>query len=162
MAFAKQNSIDLILTGTVKQSEVYYDYVTIPSPWGGVRIKNVTVTITFEVMLYSVSNNQLLLVRDFSHSETSTNVGGWTFTDWGRIDVNSQEFRKTPVGVVLNKAAEKLVKALDQEYQQIKNSVNAQEKKVEEKKQGMIKKQNLVLWLLQKYYWKVWIKIGTI
>lgn len=136
MAFAKQNSIDLILTGTVKQSEVYYDYVTIPSPWGGVRIKNVTVTITFEVMLYSVSNNQLLLVRDFSHSETSTNVGGWTFTDWGRIDVNSQEFRKTPVGVVLNKAAEKLVKALDQEYQQIKNSVNAQEKKVEEKKAG--------------------------
>ena len=111
MEYAKSNGYHFIITGRVTDSNVTYHSASVPTPFGGVSVRSATATVSFLASLKTV-NGETIIERNFTGSETVSNVGGWAWTSWGYVDIYSDSFLSSPMGKALDKAAKEMVKTI--------------------------------------------------
>ncbi len=116
--YAKSKGYDFIISGRVTDSNVSYHSASVPTPWGGVSVRNATAKVSFLAGLRAVDGT-VILEKNFSGTESVSNVGGWAWTSWGYVDIYSDSFLNSPMGKALDKAAKEMLKAINEKMPEI-------------------------------------------
>lgn len=126
LEYARSKSIRILVGGVVTESKVDYSSVYIPSPFGGVRVKSATATVSFQTDVRLVNDGSTIFSNSYSASETVNDVGVWAWTGWGYVDIDSASFLNSPMGKALNKAVSSFIQDMQKNKNNITDIINKQ------------------------------------